>query len=291
MKQFYVDLENYGKENDVDISGLLEEISKQRDNTWTDELTEYKTVYDEFMKAEIVRNDTLRPLYQQSIQAVEDYNNALSSGEGVAEAKENLDIVQQSVQNSTGELEGSQEIFDGINKNAEIAYNFSQAFENDETVKGYAEQLKGLTDIDLKAINFEDNVESPGEKAFGALIDVLGLSEDEVQNLIDKLVELGYIQGDIQNSTPDNKANPSFTEAWNQLKNNTGAFKDNDDTKDTANNLLELAEAGKLSAEEATKQINELVDSSKHLSELKKGIGAIASAYNEKKESKSKEIL
>ena len=101
-----------------------------------------------------------------------------------------------------------------------------------------------------------------------------------------------------------------FDKAWNQLKNNTGAFKDNDDTKDTANNLLELAEAGKLtvkafektkgsddfltqtklSAEEATKQITELVDSSKHLSELKKGIGAIGSAYNEKKDSKENTV-
>ena len=101
-----------------------------------------------------------------------------------------------------------------------------------------------------------------------------------------------------------------FDNAWNQLKNNSGAFKDNDDTKDTANNLLELAKAGKLtakafektkgsddfltqtklSAEEATKQINELVDSSKHLSELKKGINAIGSAYNEKKDSKQNTV-
>lgn len=215
MHQFATDLEKYGKENDIDVSGILEGISEQLKKTWTDELTEYKTVYDEFMKAEIVRNDTLRPLYQQSIQAVEDYNNALSSGEGVAEAKANLDSVQQSVQNATSELDGSQEVFDGIydgiNKNAESAYNLSQAFENDETVKGYAEQLKGLTDIDLKAINFEDNVKSPGEKAFGALIDILGLSEEEIQNLIDKLVELGYVQGEVQGSMSDETTDNLFS--------------------------------------------------------------------------------
>ena len=211
MHQFAADLERYINENnlDVDVSGLLENgIPEQIRNTWTDELKEYKEIYDEFMKAEIVRNDTLRPLYQQSIQAVEDYNNALSSGEGVEEAKTNLDAVQQSVQNATGELEGSQEVFDGIydgiNKSAESAYNLGQAFENDESVKGYAEKLKGLTDIDLQAINFEDNVQSPGEEAFKALIGILGLSENEVQNLIDKLVELGYVQGEIQNSTSDN---------------------------------------------------------------------------------------
>jgi hypothetical protein len=210
IDQFYDDIEKYIKENnlELDYDSLQIDLSKVSSNIETDDaLKEYREIYDEFMKAEVVRNDTLRPLYQQSIQAVEDYNNALSSGEGVAEAKANLDSVQQSVQNATGELEGSQEVFDGIydgiNKNAEDAYQMSQTFENDETVKGYAEQLRGLTDIDLKAINFEDNIQSPGEEAFKALIDILGLSEDEVQNLIDKLVELGYVQGEVQDSTPN----------------------------------------------------------------------------------------
>ena len=208
IDQFYDDIEKYIKENnlELDYDSLQIDLSKVSSNIETnDALKEYREIYDEFMKAEVVRNDALRPLYQQSIKAVEDYNNALSSGEGIDEAKANLDSVQQSVQNATSELEGSQEVFDGIydgvNKNAEATYQMSQAFENDEAVKGYAEQLKGLTDIDLKAINFEDNVQSPGEEAFKALIDILGLSEDEVQNLIDKLVELGYVQGEVQDST------------------------------------------------------------------------------------------
>ena len=62
MHQFAKDLEQFGKDNDIDVSGLLEGISVQLKKTWTDELTEYKTVYDEFMKAEVVRNDTLRSL-------------------------------------------------------------------------------------------------------------------------------------------------------------------------------------------------------------------------------------
>ncbi len=209
MRQFYDDLDQFGKDNNIDVSGILEGISGQLKKTTADEFKEYRTIYDEFMKAEIVRNDTLRPLYQQSIQAVEDYNEALSSGEGVAEAKANLDSVQQSVQNATRELEGSQEVFDGIydgvNKSAESAYNLTQAFKNNESVKGYAEQLRGLTDLDLQAINFDDNVQSPGEEAFGALIDILGLSEDEVQNLIDKLVEFEFVQGKVQDSIQNNE--------------------------------------------------------------------------------------
>lgn len=200
MHQLAEDLEKYGKDNNIDVSGLLEGISGQLKKTWTDELTEYKTVYDEFMKAEIVRNDTLRPLYQESIKAVEDYNNALSTGEGVEEAKANLDSVQQSVQNATGELKGSQDVFDGIydgiNKDAEAAYNLGQAFANDKTVQEYAEQLRGLSDIDLKAINFDNDNTEKGEEAFRGLMETLGLTEEQVQSLIDKLVELGYVQGE-----------------------------------------------------------------------------------------------
>ncbi len=229
MKQFYVGLENYGKENDIDVSGLLEGISKQRDNTWTDELAEYKTVYDEFMKAEIVRNDTLRPLYQDSIQAVEDYNKALSTDEGIEEAKANLESVQQSVQNATGELEGSQSVFDGIyegiNKDAEAAYNLGKAFENDKTVQSYAEQLRGLTDIDLKAINFDNDNTEKGEEAFKGLMETLGLTEEQVQSLINKLVELGYVQGEVQGSTLDNKIDVSFIDALSQVNDLSDGFK------------------------------------------------------------------
>lgn len=214
MHQLAEDLEKYGKDNNIDVSGLLEGISGQLKKTWTDELTEYKTVYDEFMKAEIVRNDTLRPLYQESIKAVEDYNNALSTGEGVEEAKANLDSVQQSVQNATGELEGSQDVFDGIydgiNKDAEAAYNLGQAFANDKTVQEYAEQLRGLSDIDLKAINFDNDNTEKGEEAFRGLMETLGLTEEQVQSLIDKLVELGYVQGEVQGSTLNETNIPSY---------------------------------------------------------------------------------
>jgi hypothetical protein len=222
--------------NNIDVSNILNNISEQIRKTQTDELKEYKTIYDEFLKAEVIRNDTLRPLYQQSIQAVEEYNNALSSGEGVEKAKKNLESVQQSVQNAANEVEGSQEVFDGIydgiNKSTESAYQLEQAFKNDESVKRFAEQLKGLTDIDLKAINFNDIVRSPGEEAFGALIDILQLSEDEVQNLIDKLVELGYVQGEIQESSSNDTKITNLTEFIGKL--------DEDAIKDYNDKILSL---------------------------------------------------
>lgn len=299
IDQFYDDIEKYIKENNLqlDYDSLQINLSKVSSNIETDDsLKEYREIYDEFMRAEVVRNDTLRPLYQQSLQAVEDYNKALSSGEGVEEAKANLNLVQQSVQNVTSELEGSQEVFDAIydriNKNAENTYNLREVLENNESVKKYVEQLKGLFDTDLKAINFEDNVQSSGENAFGALINILELSEEEAENLIDKLVELGYIQSEIQNSTP----NKTFNQAWSD------SFISEDETiRELGNNLLALAEQGRLtidtfnktdsteyfknlgiSADEAVLKINKLVDESAQLSSMSVQISAIAGALGTK---------
>ena len=205
LQQFSEDLRNFGDKNGIDVTNITSNVSSQLRTIWTDELQEYKTVYDEFVNAEIMRNDTLRPLYHDSIQAVKDYNAALASGEGVSEAKANLDSIKESIQGVTGQVEGSSEVFEGIfdevNSTSEKAYNIGQLFENDTTVQNYAEQLRGLSDIDLKSFNFNDDFIAPGEEAFSSLINVLGLSEDETQLLIDKLIELGYVQGSISSES------------------------------------------------------------------------------------------
>ena len=252
MHQLAIDLEAWGKENSIDVSIPLNNISAQLRNTWTDELQEYKTIYDEFMKAEVIRNDTLRPLYDQSIQAVEDYNAALSSGEGIEEAKANLDSIQQSVSEATGELEGSQGVFDNIygyiNKDAEAAYNLSNAFQDDE-VKSYAEQLRGLSDIDLKAIKFDNKNLEKGEQAFKALLGYLGMTEEEAGFVIDKLVELGYVQGEIKETVENTETSTplGFTISDDQSK----ALDAYQSMVSTINDAMEKLAIGSLSASEA----------------------------------------
>lgn len=247
MHQLYQDLDQYGKENNIDLSGLLEGISEQIKKTQTDKLTEYKAIYEEFIKAEIVRNDTLRPLYQESIQAVEDYNNALSSGEGVEEAKANLDSVQQSVQNATGELEGSQDVFnaiyEGINKDAEAAYNLGQAFENKNT-QDYADQLRDISDIDLNS----DNIKSFSD----AWSELKASTDDSTKKLADDLTELA-------------ESGQLTVEALSEA-----------DTTDFFKN------AG-ISAEEAVKKINELVSASTQLNALSGQISKMSDMLADKK--------
>lgn len=118
IRQFQKDFEDYIQlhgEVDIDVDSVRSGISDALTEITTDEeLNDYKAIYDEYMQAEVLRNDTLRGLYQESIQAVEDYNNALASGEGIEEAKAKLDSVKESVQGTTNILEGSQGVFDNI---------------------------------------------------------------------------------------------------------------------------------------------------------------------------------
>lgn len=219
-----VQLENdliqaYGKENE-DVNKFLGTLSDIINEEFdTSKIDEAKSNLKEYATAEIMSQDDTRKLYSDAIDAVEEYNEALQSGKGIGQAKANLESVQQSVKDTTSDIEGAEDVFNdiysGINKTAESKYKVDQAFKDNKAVQTFSEKLRGLTEDNLKKIDFEDNILSPGEKAFGALIDILGLSEDEVQVLIDKLIELGVVQGNISDDFKDS-SNSSLLEALSQ---------------------------------------------------------------------------
>ena len=215
---------------------------------------------------------------------------------------------------------------------------------NEKDYKSYADYIKAVTDIINFLANQKDtkgnkvytddqinnlktqfgvgDVDSSGNVSGNALIDETkkkysGISG--VNEYIDTLTqdELRYINGlkgevkDVEqlkkkveslNKKPkkkNEKVNDTFMSGWADLDTT-----DNKTYKNTKKDLLELAEAGKLttdtfksvtgaetyfdsidlSAEEAVKRVNQLVDSSKQLSSLKEGISKIQSAYSQKKE-------
>lgn len=127
----------------------------------------------------------------------------------------------------------------------------------------------------------------------------------DAQN-VEEAIEMYKKSGKYKNSSDI----LSFSTAWKQLENNTGVFKDKESTKETYEDLMNLAESGQLtveafenttgantflnqiglSAEEATKKINGLVEETTQLSSMSDGIKAITSAYDEKKESKNNTV-
>lgn len=184
-----------------------------------EQIEKSKSNIKEYAKAEILSNSKTRKLYDEATIAVEKYNKALQSGDGVETARKNLDEVKQGVNAMTSDIYGATDIFDeiynGINSTAEKSYEISKYFNDDDSVVDYAKQLKGLSEDDLLKINFDDNVKQPGEEAFSSLIDIIGVSSEETQLLIDKLVELGYVQGSITEGSMQGKPfSDRFQSLW-----------------------------------------------------------------------------
>ena len=150
--------------------------------------------------------------------------------------------------------------------------------------------LNELPDADKKIVqstSFENALKQRQKELDGA-----SLSLNEYKNALEKVKQ-------TEESTASDTSKTSFKKAWKGLDNN-------EDYKNTKKEVLELAEAGKLtdetfakadggnakkyfdsmhiSAEEAVKKINETVDAVKQLSSLKSGITSIRDAYTEKKD-------
>ena len=178
--------------------------------------------------------------------------------------------------------------------------SYSQ-FSNDELSKINVDSLDSFEEYRQKMIE-----EAKNDESIGKMLADGTLSDEDLENAVNDFMAtstkfstwyeqwIGNIESDVQHETP-----VSFKKAWAGLDNN-------EDYKNTKKEVLELAEAGKLTpeafkkadngnakkyfegmgigAEEATKKINATVDAVKQLSSLKSGITSIRDAYTEKKD-------
>lgn len=220
MEQLSTDLEKFGSENNIDVAPILTKITKQLKTMWTEDLEEYRTVYDEFMRAEVIRDDTLRPLYDRSVTAVDNYNKALSSGEDIASAEAELLSVRVSAKNASTRLEGSMDvfndIFDLVNKAEDTKYQIEKLLDTDESAQAYAQQLSGMTDTQLLALQLYTDSAEQGKEAFQNLLKTTGTDTTDASLLVDKLVELGYVQKDLseESSQLSDSLSDSFQNLW-----------------------------------------------------------------------------
>lgn len=186
-------------------------------------------------------------------------------------------------------------LYDYLKKDGESKSDFKLrlGFDVDSVEKDYRKsinqslKLDGANKDDLKKFFTDNSINTSEEINHWNEITKSCKTAEEAKK---KYLET-YVNTDTDTPTS------SFSKAWENL--DAG----NDETKAAKQQLLELAEAGQLteeafegspiakqfmketglSAEEATKKINKLVDSSKQLSSMKSGISAIISAYDEKK--------
>ena len=302
INEFESELRSKAKElGDEHIFDDILAISSSELNNAKETLDKYGDIYKQALMADLVSSDDKSDIYNDAIDAVEKYNEAVLksedpfSDEKVKNARQSLKAVQDEIKNDDSwQKYGS--IIDEVFEQADTRlYDFNEDLKTDSSLQEYVNGLTGLDDVDLKSLN-------PGEnESFDRLresADEYGVSIDE---LIDSLVRLGYVQGEIQGTLLVDEAPAlTFENAW------ADSFtSENDKVRELGDTLLGLAEKGRLtketfkeadstaggyfknlgiSADEAVSKINKLVDESSQLSSMSSQLSSMAEALGTKQE-------
>ena len=261
------------EETITQINSLLDSMSKgysKASNIVEENETNYLRGLSQDMRT--MGNDSGDPydIYRQYAKSIDEYNEALASGEGIDRAKANYETLKQSVDSVLKKYEQFKPLFDqleeSLSEHDAKVYDFSSKFEDksNSKLKKYADEIKnlGLQGEDLKAFNPNDNVTEDGEKAFEKLkkgAEDYGISVDE---LIDILEKFGYIQSEVSGqegnentfSLPDtetleqqisdlNSAIDSIQSAYDTLNSAVEEYNSNGGTLsiDTIQSLLSLS--------------------------------------------------
>lgn len=234
INAFENDLRDKAKElgNEHMFDGVLD-ISSNSLNQAKETIDKYGDIFSQALTAEIASDDGLSDTYSEALKAVEDYNEAILraeniySDENVAKAKENLDTVKASIKENEEEWGRYAALVDDVFGQADTRLlEFNEAMKNDAGLQNLANDLKGLSDLDLKA--FDDT----GDNAsFEKLKESAKECNVSVDDLIDSLVRLGYVQGEIISGASDvEEPQWDFSETIAQLDELKGKFDTLDQT-------------------------------------------------------------
>lgn len=307
IDQFMTDVRKLRDSEDGLSDGIINNL-KAFDSSMSDQLgvaneiiDGYQETYETAQMAQIASDKDLSQGYNEAVSAVEAYNDAVSKSdnpyddENVKEAWNNLQTVKSGIQSNEDEWGQYSNIMDKVFSSAsDDVYSFYQAIQNDDSIKSLTNDLHGLTDIDLQSMANDDT-----EDSFDKLCKAAKKYGLEVQDVIDLLIQLGIVQGKVQeqnsNETPISPT--SFEDAWTALDST-----DDDAIKTLKKDLLEAAEAGQLSAEKfneldkteyfknigisadsAIEKINSLVNASTQLSSMSAQISKMSDMLADKK--------
>lgn len=210
ISQFMTDVrdEAMALGNEHLFDGTLEISKKSYDKTKTI-LDDVGDTYNQILTAQIAKNDTLSGQYEEAIQAVNDYNDAvLKSADpyndrNVERAYDHLNKIKSGIQENEKEWGKYSIIIDGVFDKADTSLiEFSKKIKNNEwnigtLVNGIKAQE--LTDIDLEA-----RVDSgTAGVEFDALAQKAKYYGIEIKDLILLLKQLKIVQSDVKNSVKD----------------------------------------------------------------------------------------
>lgn len=297
IDQFMTDVRKLRDSEDDLSDGIINNL-KAFDSSMSDQLgvvneiiNGYQETYETAQMAQIASDKDLSQGYNEAVSAVEAYNDAVSKSdnpyddENVKKAWDNLQTVKSGIQGNEDEWGQYSNIMDKVFSSAsDDVYSFYQAIQNDDSIKSLTNDLQGLTDVDLQSMA-NDDTEDPFDKLCEAA-KKYGL---EVQDVIDLLVQLGIVQGKVQEQNSE-ETPISFTDALNSSE-----------YADIKEKLLDLAKSGEItsetlssteeynallekvgiSAESAKDQILDMLSAQERLAGAAQGLDKLKSAYEE----------
>lgn len=221
INAFENDLRDKAKELDNEhMFDDVMNISSSSLNEAKTTIDKYGAIFKQALTAEIASDNSLSDTYNEALKAVDAYNEAvlrsenIYDDENVAKAKENLDIVRSSIEENEKEWGRYSTLVDDVFGQADTRLlAFNEAMKNDFELQNLADNLKGLSDLDLKA--FDD---SGDNVSFEKLKESANEYKVSVDELIDSLVRLGYVQGEIVSEASDaEEPRWDFSETITQL--------------------------------------------------------------------------
>lgn len=217
IDQFMTDIRELRDSEDALSDGIINNL-KAFDSSMSDQLEVaneiidgYQETYETAQMAQIASDKDLSQGYNEAVSAVEAYNDAVSKSdnpyddENVKKAWDNLQTVKSGIQSNEDEWGQYSNIMDKIFSSAsDDVYSFYQAIQNDDSIKSLTNDLQGLTDIDLQSMANDDT-----EDSFDKLCKAAKKYGLEVQDVIDLLIQLGIVQGKVQEQN-SNETSTSF---------------------------------------------------------------------------------
>ena len=164
-------------------------------------LDEFADTYKQSLMAEIVTDDGRAEIYNQALQAVEQYNDAVAKSENpyddenVSKARRNLESIKEEIQNNIDEWGKYSAVTDDLFNQADTRLiDFNNELKSNKDLLADMDSLSGYSDVDLKAFNPGDN------GAFDRLKKSAEEYDLSVNELIETLRQFGIIQDVVESN-------------------------------------------------------------------------------------------
>lgn len=215
-----------------DNNGILEGVI---DST-SSELSKFKGIIDEygddynnFLQADLISKGvgegSPATILEDYKQAINDYNEALSSGDtsAIDRAKNSFDVMSSTIDGVLEKFPQYKTLFDevgeSLNTTAINTNNFQNALKSDN-YKNIVKDFKDLQDVDLKGISFDDDELMKGESALRLVVDKaieLGVVSDDDAESVSKVVDILTEMG-LTGSVSVSNLTESFSEAQTSIQ-------------------------------------------------------------------------